>query len=237
MAKLLLSILGWGEMINIPEDIPDKIILLFSHTEIMDFYLIQLYKMAGYFDNIKDRLKILASYESVRPFFTRFNMNESNMLWVIQSDKGNTERITNELNKLDKFILFVGPKGSCEKIEWKKGWYHIAKATHTNYVCVAGLDFMEKKIKVIGGVQDISHYYNSVLETENGGPPIELIKKLKNQMSYIVPKRTKEEELSVDVGDVTIIPFYNDTFLFIIILTMIIILIAVVILFTFYLQI
>ena len=74
-----------------------------------------------------------------------------NKLGAIPSTKledkngGAVNRIVNVLNKSNKFLFLISPKGTIKNSTWKTGYYHIAKQSNAKILTI-GLDYYTKSI-------------------------------------------------------------------------------------------
>ena len=179
-----LDLFGWKKveeyfisLLDNPDN--DKMVLLFPHTSAWDTVITLFYILWDKNVNrFRKRFKFIVWDESYRmPLYN----NVYKYLGAIpvphssKRESGMTEKIFEELDKHEKFILLISPKGSCEKIEWRSGWYHIAKRYDAS-ILVAGPDY-EKHIMDISGEP----------EKINGRSYEEMEDVIKPKFSEIVP--------------------------------------------------
>lgn len=131
----------------------DKLVLMFPHTSAFDTILALLYTI--YDEQVKphrEKFRFIVWDESYNSPIHHPIYKKLNAIPVPKSDikgGGTSKFIYQELDKLDKFVLLISPKGSCSKRDWRSGWYHIAKRYDASLV-VLGPDFESHKMVLSG---------------------------------------------------------------------------------------
>lgn len=147
LAKSILLILGWR--VNPSADFDyirnKKIIILFPHTTKFDFVLTILF----YFANFRSELD---PYVIVKPqiiekfsFLEKFNFVSATRRE--DSNRSFIKTMTNHFKDKNEFSIFMSPKGTVAKAEWKTGFYWLATQIDANFV-VMGLDYLSHNIKM-----------------------------------------------------------------------------------------
>lgn len=155
-----LDLIGWRP---VEKDIidtfkgHDKIVLLFPHTSGFDTIIALLYSMYDkYVKLYKDRFRFIVyegvyNYPLFHPAFKYLNA-----IPVPRSggNSGSLDRIFEHLDQLDKFVLLISPKGSCDRRDWRTGWYNIAKRYDAT-VAVIGPDYDKQQLCMSGSIYKI----------------------------------------------------------------------------------
>lgn len=142
--RALLRFLGWHA---IPEYIlkefekNPRLVCAFSHTSLWDFVILSIYLLA-----YPEELGVFR-FLVRKDFFDRWYGIPGKMIRRIGAiPAGFKEQVSvvnetaTELNKHDRFIFLISPKGSILLKPWRSGFYHIAEASNAK-LCVIGLDY------------------------------------------------------------------------------------------------
>jgi 1-acyl-sn-glycerol-3-phosphate acyltransferase len=149
LSKYMLFILGWEFIDNETYSelaSNDKLILTFSHTSYFDFYIFLLYLLSE--PQNSHTIHVL-----VKPQPFRYMGWLLTKLGAIPSTKledkngGSVKRISDVLNKSNKFLFLIAPKGTIKHAPWRSGYYHIAKHTNAKIMSI-GLDYYKKSILI-----------------------------------------------------------------------------------------
>jgi len=145
-ARGVLSIMGWEvqDVDYYKQRIPDaQVILLFSHSTYWDFVLFMLYSMAcpGMLDDLCTVMK-------PGPF-KWFG-------WILRrigfipatKNQGFVQKVSEELRNRGRFRLVLSPKGTRANVEWRSGYYWIARETGA-HLQVVGLDYSQGRLRVL----------------------------------------------------------------------------------------
>jgi 1-acyl-sn-glycerol-3-phosphate acyltransferase len=122
----------------------DKLVLVFSHTSYFDFYIFLLYL----FSCPQNTHSI---YVLIKPQVFNYMGWILHKLGAIPSTKledkngGAVTRIVNTLNKSNKFVFLISPKGTIKNGSWRSGYYHIANQSNAIIIAI-GLDYYTKSI-------------------------------------------------------------------------------------------
>lgn len=183
VSRCVLWAMGWNPL---TPDIfrkleHERLVLVFSHTSYVDFYILALYLMA-----YPDKLPFIRVLVKPQPFeyagwlLRRFGAIPSTR---IEERKGNgVQRIVQELQTLPRSVLLVSPKGTIVKHEWRTGYFHIAQQLHAP-IRVTGLDYELKRVVM-------SKDYASVCEPE-------LRECLYSELAQIVPLFPEDEVVEI----------------------------------------
>jgi 1-acyl-sn-glycerol-3-phosphate acyltransferase len=191
IAKTILSSIGWK---SIEETVVnrvsryDKVVCIYAHTSYLDFFIMLLYTLA--YNNEIGFIKTL-----IKPQAFKYAGGLLTYLGGIPSTRlenrgsNGTVRICEELNKFEKFAFLISPKGSIKKVEWRTGYYHIAKLLNCPLM-VATLDYEKKCIITSDSIDP------SITSEEN------CKEFLKDKLSQSVPLYPKSEVFSVRYHDI-----------------------------------
>lgn len=126
------SLFGWKEPTSLPTE---PCIIVFSHTSYWDAFVFFLWRISTYGWN---------SYALVNPKFSKWYYRPFTlMLNYIFAPPVETKN-NNSIKEIVKIIgmkstsnhapktLFLSPKGTCSKKEWRSGYYYIAKELNYN---------------------------------------------------------------------------------------------------------
>ena len=144
ISRFLLYLLGWEfedkERIQFETK---RLIILFPHTSQWDGFIGALFRMAYLYHR---NVRFLIWHENYKKYGPAILSKMGFLSVDSDSTKGNTQRIAEELNKLDEFIFLISPEGTIKKTDkWKTGFYYIAKETKAQ-LTVLNLDFYKQRI-------------------------------------------------------------------------------------------
>lgn len=182
-----------------------RLVIVFSHTSYIDFYILLLYRLA-YFQEL-EYLRTLVKPQPFRYAGWLLRLFGAIPATAVEDKNGGSvTRIVNELKQQQHSILLISPKGSIIKRPWRSGYYHIAKQINAN-IMVAGFDYEKKEII-------LSNSVSSQL-------PEDLIKPfLQKKLSEIVPLFPKEEIVPIRPHDTSKRNVISPTRLALIIITL-----------------
>jgi len=186
LAQTLLTIMGW----HLPNEHEvhritkyDRIVLVFSHSSYWDFFIMALYVLA--YPNDLHRLRTLIS---PGPFkYANFLMRYIGGIpatSVHDREQGSVTRIVGELQKCEKPIFLISPKGTLTKHEWRSGYYHIAQQLNCS-IRVVGVDYDKKDI-VLG------RPYSPINISEDN-----MREHLYHDLGHVVPLHPKNEMMFI----------------------------------------
>lgn len=147
--RCILWCLGWQLMSTETLDYLakwDQLVAVFSHTSYADFYIMMLYMLA-----YPRELRYIKILVKPQPFkyagwlLRKFGAIPATR--VDDSQGGAVVRIVKELQKDDKTIFLISPKGTIVKREWRSGYYHIAQALKAPLIA-SGLDYELRTIVI-----------------------------------------------------------------------------------------
>jgi hypothetical protein len=147
--RCILWCLGWQLMP--PETLNylakwDRIVVVFSHTSYIDFYIMILYMLA-----YPRELKFVKILVKPQPFkYAGWLLRKFGAIPATRVDSnqgGAVARIVEELQKDDRTLFLISPKGTIVRREWRSGYYHIAKALKAPLMA-SGLDYEHRTIVI-----------------------------------------------------------------------------------------
>jgi 1-acyl-sn-glycerol-3-phosphate acyltransferase len=151
----------------------DRSMVIFSHSSFWDFFIFTLYGLS--YPNREHVLRTL-----VTPWPFKYFGNFLRQIGAIESTRvedtqgGAVDRIIRELQKSEKFVFFISPKGTLRNTPWRSGYYHIAKQLNLP-IHIAGLDY-ERHQPIL--------YSNPPITTQSEP---EIRTELQDQLRSIVP--------------------------------------------------
>lgn len=162
LAYLILSMIGWKLVGNLPVGLRKAVIIVAPHTSNWDFFI-------GYLAYVC--LGVKAKFLMKKEIFVfpiasiakklggiAVNRNEKNTI---------VEDVVKAINNSDDFILTITPEGTRSKVmEWKSGFWRIAKMAEIP-VIVGFLDFKEKKVGILGAVKLTDNYEDDLGRIQN----------------------------------------------------------------------
>ncbi len=146
LSKLIVKLLGWKIVGEIPPDIKKAVLIVAPHTSNYDFFIGRLA-----FFILGVRVKFLIKKELFKfPFGLLLRMLGS--IPVDRSSSNNMVKyVANLFNRYDSLIVTITPEGTRKyNPNWKKGFYYIAQMANLPII----LGFVNYKIKE-GGVGPI----------------------------------------------------------------------------------
>jgi hypothetical protein len=173
IAYFLLLYLGWSELplsiINRFAKPKTKLVCIFSHTSLWDFYILTLYLLAYPQELAMVRFLVRADF---------FRYGRGRVLKLLgalpastidENIVGGVDKVVDTLNSYDKFVFLISPKGSILKKPWKSGFYYIADKTDAKLCCV-GLDYIKKEpvmTTIRGSTKDFTSYEDTCASLQN----------------------------------------------------------------------
>ena len=123
LASLILKIMGWKVVGEIPEEVKKAVVLSAPHTSNFDFFIGRLglwYK--GY------PVYFLIKKEAFKPAFVGWILKKAGGIPVDRGKSSSTtKKIAEELKKRDNIYLVITPEGTRSLVKtWKRGFYYIA---------------------------------------------------------------------------------------------------------------
>ncbi|MFK5969305.1 MAG: hypothetical protein QM487_04190 [Candidatus Marithrix sp.] len=192
IAKTLLFGMGWSpikpKVLNRVAD-HNRVVCIYAHTSYVDFFILLLYTLA--YHNKIGFIKTL-----IKPQAFKYAGGLLTKLGGIPSSKlenrgsNGTVRIAEELDKFDKFAFLISPKGSIKKVEWRTGYYHIAKLLKCP-IMIATLDYEQKCIISSDSIDPL-------VESEENCKEF-----LKDKLSQSVPLYPRSEVFQVRYHDIS----------------------------------
>lgn len=167
IARMLLFLMGWSKLdalayMRLIEH--DHNVLIFSHTSYFDFYILILYMLAYPYRHHYVRTLIKPqAFEKYGKILHILGGIPSTRLEDKQG--GAVNRIVENLNKYEKFLFLISPKGKIEPGEWRSGYINIAKKTRSHMRTI-GLDYVEKKVVVSKSIHYNAHDVEGFLKEE-----------------------------------------------------------------------
>lgn len=160
----------------------NRIVIVFSHTSYVDFYIMILYMLA-----YPDDLYAIRMLVKPQPFnyagwlLRKFGAIPATS--VDQTNGGGVSRVVEELQKDDETLFLISPKGTIVKREWRSGYYHIAQALQAPLLA-SGLDYEKHTIVV-----------SSIIDWNN--PEVVVKAHLYEKLSNIVPLFPDDEVMLI----------------------------------------
>lgn len=185
IARIILWVMGW----QLPDvkvfdkfNKYDRLVVIFSHTTYLDFFLMILLQLAYPYEfrNLRTIVKP-QPFQYLGPILTALGAIPSTR--VDAKGEKAVDRIVTELNKQDKFVLMISPKGTIEKKPWRTGYYYIAQALKADLL-VGGADYEKKEIII-----------SDSISWNHDQPVIEAF--LKTRLTDIVPLFPEDEIVDI----------------------------------------
>lgn len=197
----------------------ERSVIVYSHSSKWDFVVYGLYWLSH--QEMRENCRVLINPKHMRRWgwaTEKFGALTSTDRWV--RGGGATERLKNELSKLERFAFLISPKGSIDPNPWRSGYYHIAKDLDC-YVVPAGFDYRKKKFIFKPGFKIGNMSYE------------EVSKRCKEQLGSIEPlllhnleyKFTPDEEISKEDLEKRPQPFGWTLLLFIVVVILVFLLV------------
>jgi 1-acyl-sn-glycerol-3-phosphate acyltransferase len=148
LCRKILFYLGYTNNINnnLIENFPKKIIIIGSHTSIYDFFIgVMIYY--GYLRNkYTSYILMKKEFEKICSPILSLIDNKFKLVKVDSQNTRITDKICNDLEKRDNYILFIAPEGTRKCTEsLRKGYWYISQKLNIDVVYL-GIDFYSKKI-------------------------------------------------------------------------------------------
>lgn len=183
--RLFLWCLGWQ---LIPQETfdylnkHDRLVIAFSHTSYVDFYIMTMYMLA-----YPHELRFIRILVKPQPFaYIGWLLRRFGAIPATRVDDhhgGAVTRIARELQEEDKTLFLISPKGTIVKREWRSGYYHIARMLNAPLLA-SGLDYERRAIVV-----------SKAIPHEEGESVVKHF--LYDQLSKIVPLFPEEEVMTI----------------------------------------
>ncbi len=145
--RSLLWLLGFDIDTKSIENMPSKTIIIGTHTSVHDF-LIGIFVYYGYMHNRFDNYILMKkSFEKyTNPFFYLID-KKLKLIKVEKEKSGLINKIIDQIQYKDNYVLYVSPEGTRSYIEnIKSGYWTLSKEMNVD-VCFFGIDFYKKTIK------------------------------------------------------------------------------------------
>ena len=143
ISALILKILGWKIVGDIPKGINKAIIVTAPHTSLSDFWIGRFtFWMRGH------RINVLIKEEAFKPPFG-WLLKSAGGIPVARKNRHShlSHQIAQEFLKRDKMYLVITPEGTRSLVfHWKKGFYQIAMEANVPLI----LGFMDYPNKIGG---------------------------------------------------------------------------------------
>ncbi len=157
--KILLDYLDYKVELIDNKELPDKMIIISSHTSIYDFFIGIMFYYAYLHKNYDTYVLMKKQFEIICTpilmfFDKRFKLISISKKNIEQSEhyqvkKGVTQQICNKLrkkDKSDKYIIFIAPEGTRKCVDkLRSGYWYIARELDIN-IMYLGIDFSTKNI-------------------------------------------------------------------------------------------
>lgn len=140
VGQAAMRLLGWRFDGTMP-DLARFIVIVAPHTSNWDFVIALVAKWA-----LGIRVRFIGKDTLFRPPLGWF-MRALGGVPVVRTQRNNlVEQSIHEFATREQFVLVLAPEGTRNRVvEWKAGFWHIARAAQVPYCCV-GLDYGRKRI-------------------------------------------------------------------------------------------
>jgi 1-acyl-sn-glycerol-3-phosphate acyltransferase len=142
----ILNLLGYKyEELNL-DNLPNKLIIIGSHTSLYDFFIGLFYYYAVLHKKYDTYILMKKEFEVIAtPLLTYFD-SSFKFISVDSKKKGLTCQIINNLKNKDNYTLFIAPEGTRKLTEsLRSGYWNISKELNVD-VAYLGIDFSSKNI-------------------------------------------------------------------------------------------
>jgi 1-acyl-sn-glycerol-3-phosphate acyltransferase len=142
----ILNILGYNyEEVHL-DNLPNKLIIIGSHTSLYDFFIGLFYYYAVLHKKYDTYILMKKEFEViVTPLLTYLDPSFK-LISVDSKKKGLTVQIIDNLRDKDNYILFIAPEGTRKLTETlRSGYWNISKELNVD-VAYLGIDFCSKNI-------------------------------------------------------------------------------------------
>ena len=140
--RLILYLIGWkvmdDDLLDILRKTP-KCVIIYPHTTYWDFVLMFFYKFS--YPELWDRLYPTInenSYNNNQWIFSRINC-----IPATKKESTNGGFINNTIQQFknkDSYIILMSPEGTFKSVEWRSGYYHLAKGLDIP-ILIFGFDY------------------------------------------------------------------------------------------------
>lgn len=149
ISKKILELLDYNvDIINI-DNLPNKLVIIGSHTSIYDFIIGTLFYYAYLHNKYEAHILMKKEFESLCSPLLMFFDKKFKLISVSSKKKteiGLTDQICNTLEKKDNYLLFLAPEGTRKCTEnLRSGYWYISKKLNID-VCYLGIDYETKSI-------------------------------------------------------------------------------------------
>lgn len=142
LARFFMRLTGWRVEGKLP-DLPKYVLIGAPHTSNFDFLL-----FLGVIFSLRANVKFMGKAELFRPPYGWFFYYCGGIPVDRKKSTGLVEQMVKACNDSDKFILTIAPEGTRHQVvEWKRGFYHIAKSAGIPIV-LAVVDGKHKKVRI-----------------------------------------------------------------------------------------
>lgn len=208
--QVLLFMLGWSslswELMQLNKKYKRKVVI-FSHTSYCDFILLLLYRITYW--EIFGPTFILVKPQLFSNAVVAYVLRKFGCIPATKLEDRNGGSVRNIVSLLpdDRFIFLISPKGTIlYNDEWRTGFYAVAREKGA-HICVAGLDYEAKELKLLEYDEHPIGGGNSNGELASEHEKYKYIYKARRLLSKIVPL-FPDREFNVkghSIGDVTVL--------------------------------
>lgn len=143
LSSLILKMLGWTIMSEIPPEIKKGIVLQAPHTSMMDFVI---GRMAFWHYGVK--INLLIKKEAFNTWYGGLLKAVGGIPVDRQKSTKLVDQVAEKFDETDSLFLVVTPEGTRTRVDnWKKGFYYIALKAKVP-ILVGFIDYPKK----IGGI-------------------------------------------------------------------------------------
>ncbi len=173
LCKLILYIFGWQTYID--TDILNRLrcsprlVLVYPHTTRWDFLFMLLYMFQH--PDITRRVKFLINESLYNTPLIHYVFKYLGGIPAPsihnRHSAGTTLDIAQKLDVYKSYIFVISPKGTCEKREWKSGYYYIGKESKSGFIA-AGFNYATHRPEagsVLNDKYDIREVRESLLSS------------------------------------------------------------------------
>ena len=191
IARIILYSIGWSSVsTRIFSQITkyDRVVLIYAHTSYADFFILILYLLSYPYS-----LHTVKTLVQPRPFkyFGWFLRPIGAIPSTKLEDKngGAVARIVSELDKSDKFLFLISPKGTIANQSWRSGYYHIAQKLNIPLM-IGAIDYERK-------APHVSEHISS------NHSELEIKSYLLSELSNVVPLYPEREIVPIRKHDIS----------------------------------
>jgi len=179
LSRLALKLYGWKVVGEFPDG--DKYVVLAApHTSMWDFVWGRLY-----YNSIRKSVRFMIK-DKYFFFPLGYWIKSLGALPVkIDGKTGLVKQMVDEYRKRDRFLLTITPEGTRSRVKrWKRGFYHIAKATQVPIV-LGFIDYKKKELGILGSLH--------LLDNEDAD--LEKIRKVYENIGAKHPERYNKDSI------------------------------------------